>query len=264
MISKKLLKRLLYPTIFKQMEKNYINKIVKETKYDFRSIKSLLNQFKVIQKNIKCAHNEFEFLVMYAMILMLRVEGPIVELGCYKGGSSAKLSLISKLTGRKLYIFDSFEGLPSPKREDRKHKFIPLIIDKNTVEYKKGDYAASIEDVKKNIGRYGNLEFCSFIKGYFHETLPKFNLKPSCIFMDVDYIESALFALKNLWPKLETDGIFFTHESCVSDFIKAITDQYWWDKELDQKPPLLYGAGYGTCWRWGPFAFPSNVAYFIK
>src|SRR5687768_8201417 len=40
------------------------------------------------------------------------VEGDVVECGTWKGGSAANLSLVCKIAGRKLKIFDSFEGLP--------------------------------------------------------------------------------------------------------------------------------------------------------
>ena len=39
----------------------------------------------------------------------------IVECGCYKGASSVALSIFSKITDRKLIIYDSFQGLPADK-----------------------------------------------------------------------------------------------------------------------------------------------------
>lgn len=246
------------------IRRDYVKNLTENTKFDMKSIEILLNKIEVIHKNVECAHGQYEFYVMQAMILSLPIDGPIIELGCYKGGSTAKLSLICKLTGRKLYAFDSFEGLPSPSTRDLKHEYTPIIYPKKSVSYVAGAYAGSLEEVKKNVSEFGNREICKFIKGYFEDTLPNFNVKPACIFMDVDYIESARTVIKFLWPKLLPGGLFFSHESGVLDFIKAITDQDWWKKELNQPPPLLYGAGYGTCWRYDKFAFPSNIMYFKK
>src|SRR5262245_33881117 len=39
------------------------------------------------------------------------VAGSVVECGSYKGGSTANLSLVCKLVGRRLHVFDSFAGL---------------------------------------------------------------------------------------------------------------------------------------------------------
>src|SRR6185503_16093099 len=71
------------------------------------------------------------------------VAGDIVECGTWRGGSAVNLSMIAKLTGRRLLIFDSFEGLPEGDETDRQ------------AFYETGDYCGSIEDVKSNITRFG-------------------------------------------------------------------------------------------------------------
>src|ERR1041384_1165097 len=38
--------------------------------------------------------------------------GAVVECGTWKGGTAVNLSIVCKLTGRRLIICDSFEGLP--------------------------------------------------------------------------------------------------------------------------------------------------------
>jgi len=55
--------------------------------------------------------------------------GYIIECGTWKGGCAANLSLVCKIVGRKLQIYDSFEGLPAGELSDREAK-----------GYKKGDY----------------------------------------------------------------------------------------------------------------------------
>jgi len=117
----KTIKKKIIDFILKSGRKEYIDNLTKNTIYGYKDLNNLFKQFEIIQKNIECAHRESDFYIMYAIILSLQVNGPIVELGCYKGGSTAKLSLISKLTSRKLHIFDSFEGLPDPIGIDRKH-----------------------------------------------------------------------------------------------------------------------------------------------
>ena len=103
------------------------------------------------------------------------VPGNIIECGTWKGGSAANLSLVCKITGRKLIIYDSFEGLPDGKHGDREAK-----------HYKKGDYCGTIDEVKSNIAKYGAIECCQFIKGWFDDTLPKLNSAVLLAFLDVD------------------------------------------------------------------------------
>lgn len=47
------------------------------------------------------------------------VAGHVVERGCYKGGSATNLSFVCRITGRKLVLFDSFQGLPKGHPDDR-------------------------------------------------------------------------------------------------------------------------------------------------
>ena len=44
------------------------------------------------------------------------IRGDVVECGVYKGASSASLSLVCALVGRKLWVCDSFSGLPDAER----------------------------------------------------------------------------------------------------------------------------------------------------
>ena len=74
-------------------------------------------------------------LVMSLKILETSNEvlGDIIECGTWKGGCAANLSLVCNMVGRKLLIFDSFEGLPEGDTEDRESK-----------HYNKGDYCGTL------------------------------------------------------------------------------------------------------------------------
>jgi len=72
------------------------------------------------------------------------VPGDIIECGTWKGGSAANLSLVCRIVGRKLKVYDSFEGLPEPEPGE--------CIAKASA---KGAYRGTLEEVKSNIKRYG-------------------------------------------------------------------------------------------------------------
>ncbi len=42
------------------------------------------------------------------------VGGIVIECGTWKGASTANLSLVCKLVGRRLKIYDSFQGISAP------------------------------------------------------------------------------------------------------------------------------------------------------
>jgi O-methyltransferase len=75
---------------------------------------ALTRRLRAISRAIDCPHTESEILSYVRCILALdpAVPGCVVEAGCYKGGSTAKFSIAAKMAGRKLVVFDSFQGIP--------------------------------------------------------------------------------------------------------------------------------------------------------
>jgi len=216
--------------------------------------KELARRFRVIHRRVHCAHQEAEMLILAEAILKLEVPGPIVELGCFKGGSTAKLSLVAKATGRELHVFDSFEGLPSPDGKDVRHDYVSGKVK----QYAQGEYLGTLDEVKGNIAKWGEVGVCQFIKGFYSETLPKTTVSPAFVFMDVDLIDSGRTCIQALWPRLVPGGAYYTHEAGMATFLEGLLDSEWWHATLGCCPPLLIGAGYGH----GPQA--KHLAYFNK
>jgi hypothetical protein len=162
------------------------------------------------------------------------IAGDVVECGTWKGGSAANLSLVCRIVGRKLLIFDSFEGLPAGDPRDREAS-----------HYQPGDYRGTLEDVKKNIARCGAPECCEFIKGYFDETLRGFSRPVVLAFLDVDLEASLATCVRSLWPNLVPGGFIFTDECVGTDYVALFYSERWWNESFATTPPGLVGAGTG-------------------
>ena len=162
------------------------------------------------------------------------VAGDIIECGTWKGGSAANLSLVCRIAGRKLKIYDSFEGLPDGEAGDREAKF-----------YKKGDYQGMLDEVRSNIERYGAIECCEFIKGWFEDTLPTLDSPVLLAFLDVDLEASLHTCVRNIWPNLVPDGYIFTDEAVTPDYVALFYSEKWWRTYFNTTPPGLIGAGTG-------------------
>lgn len=162
------------------------------------------------------------------------VQGDVVECGTWKGGSATNLSLVCRIVGRRLLVFDSFEGLPEGKPGDREAH-----------GYAKGDYCGGLDEVRTNIGRHGALEVCEFIKGWFEDTLPKLESPVVLAFLDVDLEASLHTCVRCLWPRLVERGHLFTDEAVGLDYVALFFSEKWWRRYLDQTPPGLMGAGTG-------------------
>ena len=162
------------------------------------------------------------------------VPGDVIECGTWKGGSATNLSLVCKIAGRKLRVYDSFEGLPAGEPTDRE-----------APGYEKGDYMGTMDEVKSNISRYGSIESCEFIKGWFNETLPKMNGPILLAFLDVDLEASLDACVKNIWPHLVDRGYIFTDECNGTNYVSLFYSEKWWAKHFNRTPPGLIGAGTG-------------------
>ena len=204
----------------------------------------LLRQFRKNRRRIETLTHPLEQIEMAAAILRIPkdVEGDVVECGCYLGGTSANLSLVSALTGRRLIVCDSFEGLPEPAEYDRAHFAVHT---GHTDTYEKAMFAASLETVRDNISRCGNLEVCEFVVGFFDRTLPGLDRKVALAFLDVDLIDSLKSCIEALWPNLQRGRRMYVHEARNIALASVFFDAPWWRKTLDSDPPGLVGAGSG-------------------
>ncbi len=161
------------------------------------------------------------------------VVGDIIECGTWKGGSAANLSLIARLTGRKLKIFDSFEGLPEGQPEDREGF------------YATGDYCGTLDEVKRNIEKYGAIECCEFIQGWFEETLPKLDTPVLLAFLDVDLELSLETCVRNIWSNLTDKGYIFIDEYVGLHYCAIFWSEKYWETYFNRAPPGLIGSGIG-------------------
>jgi hypothetical protein len=192
------------------------------------------------------------------------VEGVVVECGCYLGGSTANLSLACKIAGRDLIVYDSFEGLPAADPKDKYGN--PMT---------EGFLHADLERVKENVRRYGAIEQCTFVKGFFADTLPSDDRPVVFCFLDVDLQASLNDCILNLWPRLTEKGYVFIDEYVFTDYCALFYSETYWRENFDRTPPGLVGAGSGVgvgefyLGPWSefgetPIQDPASVAYTRK
>jgi O-methyltransferase len=170
------------------------------------------------------------------------VSGDVIECGCYKGGSSVNLSLVCAMVGRRLVICDSFQGLPEPADYDKFHYSLQT---RHTNWYVKGRFAVGVEEVKQNLARYGRLDVCDFVVGYFQDTLHRLNRIWVLGFLDVDLVDSLKPCLSALWPQLQEGCRLYVHEAKTLFLAAVFFDSAWWRREADEDAPGLVGAGSG-------------------
>jgi O-methyltransferase len=199
----------------------------------------LILRFYRISLNVHCEHAEAELFLIASATLKLppAVAGCIVEAGCFKGGSTAKLSTLARIAGRKLVTFDSFEGIPENTEHHGKNIWGGLVA------FGKGDYMGELREVQENVRRFGDIECCRFIKGFFEDTLPHFDEPVAAAYIDVDLASSTRSCLKYLWPLLTPGGIIFSQDGHLPLVLKVLADTDFWNKELGCVSPEVVGMG---------------------
>ena len=146
--------------------------------------------------------------VMAAVLRTRGLPGAVAEFGCYLGGSTAKLSLAARVAGKRLLVFDSFEGLPEPAEWDAEHQI------ERPRRFRRGEYAGALETVQANVARFGDPSVCEYVPGWFSETLPGLLDRPLAVaFVDVDLGESTAAALEAVEPRLVAGGACFVHDA---------------------------------------------------
>jgi hypothetical protein len=201
-----------------------------------------------------------EHLVMATQILKVpkSLAGVVVECGCYKGGSTANLSLVCAAAGRRLVVFDSFRGLPEPRPEDARH----TVLEREEIHiYAEGFWSGSLEEVRMNVARCGELSVCEFRPGYFEQTLPGFTEHVVFVFEDADLRDSVKSCIRYLWPLLGDNCRIYTHEAQHQEVVQLFFDPGIWD---GQKPPGLVGAGTGLGLVPMAGGFRSSIGYAVK
>jgi len=173
-------------------------------------------------------------------VLRNGVPGDLIDTGAWRGGTTIFMRALLKAYGvkdRKVWVADSFEGLPVPKSSDDGR-------DLSQVQYLK----VSLEKVKSNFVKFGLLdEQIEFLQGWFSNTLPNAPIQNLAILrLDGDLYSSTMDSLQNLYHKVSKGGYvivddYYSWPSCrkaVTDFlvknslepdIKAIdwTGAYW-------------------------------------
>jgi O-methyltransferase len=199
----------------------------------------LVSNMRLAQESIACKHTtaEMEEIVSAILALPAAVGGCLVEAGCFKGGSTAKLSLAAKAVNRKLFVFDSFAGLP-PNDEPHDRSIFGEAID-----FGKGSYTGLLEEVRANVRQFGALDVCEFVPGWFDETMPHFREPIAVAFIDVDLALSTKTCLQYLYPLLVPSGSLFSHDGHLPLCLEAIRDDHFWTNVVGCPRPHIPGLG---------------------
>lgn len=141
------------------------------------------------------------------IILNENIQGDILEAGVWRGGASIFIKKILQSYNdntKKIFVCDSFEGLPKPQSDRYQH-----FAEVEDTHYLKNSYlGVSLETVKTNFEEYNALDDnVVFLKGWFNNTLNNTDIKDLALLrMDGDMYSSTMDILNNLYNKVVPGG----------------------------------------------------------
>lgn len=182
-------------------------------------------------------------------IVRERVPGDLIETGVWRGGVTIFMRAFLRVHGdpRRVWLADSFEGLPKPNTTDYPQ-------DRGDALWSQSYLAVSMDQVKANFRKYNLLDDqVRFLKGFFSDTLPTAPIESLALMrLDGDMYESTIVALRSLYPKLSPGGFVIVDDygmipacdQAVHDFRReaGITEPL-------QTIALIRGNPLGACWQ---------------
>lgn len=198
----------------------------------------LLARFVHITNQVRAYHSQAQMLTVADAVLR-RVGTPgltIVECGCGKGASTAKLSLVAQMVGGRLIACDSFTGMPP---NDERHEDLlgrPMM-------FRAGAFRGRLREVQRMVEAFGAPGVVEYRKGWFHDSLPQLPAPIDVALLDVDLLASTRTCLVHLVPRMRPGGVIFTQDGHIRAIAALLADAHFWRQEVGIAPPAIAGVG---------------------
>lgn len=185
------------------------------------------------------ARNLTEYIVRW------HIPGDLIETGVWRGGACIMMRAVLeayKVKDRRVWLADSFEGLPAPDTER-----YPADAGARFHEYK--ELSVPLEVVKENFRKYGLLDDqVVFLKGWFKDTLPEAPIERLALLrLDGDLYESTIVPLETLYDRVSVGGFVIVDDYHVVPGCKRAVEDFCASRKIT--PALVEIDGVGVYWR---------------
>lgn len=169
-------------------------------------------------------------------ILSNKIEGDFVECGVWRGGSAmliAQMLSNRNISDRKLYLFDTFEGMSQPGNNDFsfRNESADSLLAKNVDDKENSVWClADINDVQNNMKKtnFPNANLV-YVQGKVEDTLPakKPDGKIALLRLDTDWYESTKHELNILFPAVTEKGVLIIDDYGHWQGCRKAVDEYF-------------------------------------
>ena len=162
-----------------------------------------------------------------------RISGDIVECGVWRGGSMmlAALALMARGdSSRRLWLYDTFEGMSEPGAEDRSASGETAAAQLARTPRGEGVWCeAGLADVQANLASTGYpRERVHFVQGKVEATIPAtLPARIALLRLDTDWYESTRHELEHLYPLLSRHGVLIIDDYGHWQGARQAVDEYF-------------------------------------
>jgi O-methyltransferase len=179
-------------------------------------------------------------------VLMYNIPGDFVECGVWRGGASFLVADLLRQAGvqdRKVWLFDSFEGLPPPQEIDGPEA---LAYARSTDDpWYHDSCRASLENVQQTATELGLSSYAQFIKGWFDQTLPvnRQRIGPIAVLrIDGDWYSSVHCCLDQLYDQVVDGGFVVLDDYYAYDGCAIAVHEFLGERHLAHRIENVVGA----------------------
>ncbi len=178
-----------------------------------------------------------------------KIPGDFVECGVWKGGSAMLIALTLlkfNQSSRKIYLYDTFEGMSNPTEDDvdiHLRKASDQLLENSQEKENSIWCLAAYESVLQNVltTKYPSDNF-KLIKGMVEETIPGNNPGQLALLrLDTDWYASTKHELSHLYPLLADKGVLIIDDYGHWQGARKAVDEYILSNQL---PILLNRVDY--------------------
>jgi O-methyltransferase len=183
-------------------------------------------------------------------ILALGVPGDFVECGVWRGGSSLLMAELLRQAGvsdRRVWLFDSFDGLPPPAEIDGA-RALAYSTDRADPWYR-DNCRASLEEVKNSVAALDLGGWTRLVEGWFEATLPthRDRIGPIALLrIDGDWYSSVRCCLDNLYDQVTDGGLVILDDYYAWDGCAIATHEFLGRRRLGHRIEGVVGRAEGV------------------
>ena len=163
------------------------------------------------------------------IVINTNIEGDIIECGTWRGGLAALMLhyIVDKNLDKKLFIYDTFEGMPAPSLKDdpRALERYNQTRDGEFSDWCRADENTVMSTLSLVTPNYN--DYCVLIPGMVENTLDAYNANAIALCrVDTDWYESTKKEFEVLYPKISPGGFMIVDDYSDWSGCKLAVDEY--------------------------------------